>query len=219
LAATAGEVLTDDAAGLRDLTAAHCPPPAGPGASAPGLEGDLVMAQPSPDTSSMSPVPPGTYRLDPDRSTVRVAVKTFVGLLTVHGTFRLQSGQVTIAADPLASRAQAVIATKSFNSGNILRDHDVISGELLDAAAYPTITFTSSRIQQAGADWVVSGSVTARGTTSDAEMRVREVRMEGSAVRFRATTTVDRTRFGLTKRKGLVGQFVDIEIKAVAVPV
>lgn len=177
------------------------------------------MTQPSPDTSPTSPVSPGTYRLDTDRSTVRVAVKAFVGLLTVRGDFRLQSGQVTIAADPAASKAQAVIAANSFSSGNTVRDRDVISAELLNASAYPAITFTSTRIQWAGRDWVVFGSVTARGTTADAEMRVREARMEGTAIRFRATAMLDRTRFGLTKRKGLVGQFVEVEIEAVGIPV
>jgi polyisoprenoid-binding protein YceI len=177
------------------------------------------MTQPPPDASPRSPVPPGTYRLDPDHSTVRVAVKAFVGLLTVHGSFRLQSGQVTIAADPLASQAQAVIAADSFTSGNTLRDHDVISGELLDASTYPTITFTSTRIQRAGEGWVVFGSITARGTSSDTEMRVREARMEGGAVRFRATAMLDRTRFGLTRRKGLVGEIVEIEIEATGVPI
>jgi polyisoprenoid-binding protein YceI len=177
------------------------------------------MTQPSPDTSPVPSIPPGTYRLDPDRSTIRVGVKAFIGLLTVHGSFRLQSGRVTIAADPLASETQAVIAADSFTSGNTLRDHDVISGELLDASAYPTITFTSTHIQPMGEDWVVFGSITARGTSSDAEVRVREARMEGSAVRFRATATLDRTRFGLTKRKGLVGQTVEIAIEVTGVPI
>jgi polyisoprenoid-binding protein YceI len=167
----------------------------------------------------MSPVPPGTYRLDPDRSTIHVGVKTFIGLLTVHGSFRLQSGQVTIAADPLASKAQAVIAAGSFASGNTMRDKDVISADLLDASTYPTITFTSTRVQPAGKEWVVSGSITAHGTSADAEIRVREAQMEGSTARFRAITTLDRTSFGLTKKKGLVGQTVDVAIEAIGVPV
>ncbi len=82
-----------------------------------------------------------------------------------------------------------VIAADSFFSGNALRDKDVISGELLDASTYPTITFTSTRIRPAGDGWVVSGSITARGTASDAEMRVREARTDGSAIRFLATAS------------------------------
>ena len=43
------------------------------------------------------PVPqPGTYALDPDLTTIRADVKAMFGLVTVHGTFRLKDGQVTI---------------------------------------------------------------------------------------------------------------------------
>jgi len=177
------------------------------------------MTQPPSGTSSTSPVPPGTYRLDPERTTIHVDVKTFVGLLTVHGSFRLQSGQVTIAADPLTSSAEAVIAAGSFTSGNAMRDHDVISADLLDAVAHPTITFTATGVQRAGRDWIVSGVITARGTSADAEMRVREARMEGSAARFSATASLDRTSFGLIKRRGLIGQAIEVAIDAIGVPV
>jgi polyisoprenoid-binding protein YceI len=32
---------------------------------------------------------PGTYTLDPERTTIRADVKAMFGLMTVHGTFRL----------------------------------------------------------------------------------------------------------------------------------
>jgi polyisoprenoid-binding protein YceI len=214
------EVLEDYTAALRD------PLGAGRTAGKPGgachQEGDPAMAQPSPGTPPVSPVPPGTYRLDPDRSTIRVDVKTFLGLMTVHGSFQLESGQVIIAADPLTSTAQAVIDARSFASGNTIRDHDVISADLLDSSTYPTITFISTRVRPDGASWVMSGSVTARGTSADTEVRVREARMErmeeGGAARFRATATLDRTSFGLTKRKNMIGQMVEVVIDAIGVP-
>ena len=40
----------------------------------------------------------------------RADVKAMFGLTTVHGTFRLQSGQVSIGADPSTSSVQASIA-------------------------------------------------------------------------------------------------------------
>ena len=61
---------------------------------------------------------PGTYTLDPERTTIRADAKAMFGLLTVHGTFQLQSGQVSIAADPGASSVQASIAAASYASGN-----------------------------------------------------------------------------------------------------
>ena len=41
---------------------------------------------------------------------------------------------------------------------------------------------------------------------------------EDGAARFRATARLDRTSFGVTKKKGMVGRTVDLVIEAVAQP-
>ena len=162
--------------------------------------------------------PPGTYTLDPERTTIRADVKAMFGLLTVHGTFRLRAGQVSIAADQGASSVQASIEAGSFASGNTTRDADVVSASLLDAKAYPEITFTGEGARRDGDVWVVPGSVTAHGTTVPAEVRLTDVREEAGGARFLATARLDRTSFGLTKKKGMVGRTVDLVIEAVAQP-
>ena len=91
------------------------------------------MAEQTPDTNPADAPSPGDYTLDPERTTIRADVKAMFGLLTVHGTFRLRSGQVSIAADPAASSVQASIEAGSFASGNATRDADVVSATLLDA--------------------------------------------------------------------------------------
>ena len=140
------------------------------------------------------------------------------GLTTVHGTFRLQSGQVSIADDPGASSVRASIAAGSYASGNTTRDADVVSASLLDAKAYPEITFTGEGARRDGDAWVVPGSVTAHGTAVPAEVRLTDVREEAGGARFLATARLDRTSFGLTKKKGMVGRTVDLVIEAVAQP-
>jgi polyisoprenoid-binding protein YceI len=170
-------------------------------------------------TEHVPDVPPaGRYTLDPERTTIRADVKAMFGLLTVHGTFRLRSGQVSIAPDPDASSVQASIEAGSFASGNATRDADVISAALLDAKAYPEITFTGQGAHRDGGGWVVPGSVTAHGTTVPAEIRLGDVRLEAGEARFRATARLDRTSFGVTKKKGMVGRTVDLVIEAVAQP-
>ena len=146
---------------------------------------------------------PGTYTLDPERTTIRADVKAMFGLMTVHGTFRLQSGQASIAAG-------------SYASGNTSRDADVVSANLLDAKAYPEITFSGQGARRDGDSWVLPGSVTAHGTAVPAEVRLSDAREEAGAARFRATARLDRTSFGVTKKKGMVGRTVDLVIEAVA---
>jgi polyisoprenoid-binding protein YceI len=158
----------------------------------------------------------GTYTLDPERTTIRCDCKAMFGLFTVHGTFRLTAGQVTIAADAGASAVQATIDSASYDSGNKTRDADVTSATLLDVKAYPEITFTGSGARQEGADWVLSGSVTAHGVTQPAQVRITQARLDGQAARFLATATLDRTAFGITKKKGMVGAAVHLTIDAAA---
>jgi hypothetical protein len=43
--------------------------------------------------------PPGSYNLDPERSTVLANVKALFDLVTVHGLFRVKEGQVVVAED------------------------------------------------------------------------------------------------------------------------
>jgi polyisoprenoid-binding protein YceI len=176
------------------------------------------MTEHASETFPADAPPPGTYTLDPERTTVRADVKAMFGLLTVHGTFRLRSGQVLIAADPAASTVQASIEAGSFASGNATRDADVVSATLLDAKAYPEITFTGRGARRDGDGWVVPGSVTAHGTAVPAEVRLGDARLEAGGARFRATARLDRTSFGVTKKKGMVGRTVDLVIEAVAQP-
>jgi polyisoprenoid-binding protein YceI len=160
----------------------------------------------------------GTYQLDPEQTEIHCDCKAMLGLLTVHGTFRLRQGRISIDADPARSSVAAVIDADSYSSGFGMRDADVRSAVLLDTGRHPEITFTSCAVR-AGHDWVVDGSVTARGVTQPAQVEVTEARLDGGVVRVRATATLDRTSFGITRKKGLVGRTVHLTIDAVAVPV
>jgi polyisoprenoid-binding protein YceI len=176
------------------------------------------MTQPVPETVPSVALPPGTYALDPGRTTVRANVRAMFGLLTVHGTFRLKSGQVIIAADPGESSVRAVIDAGSYTSGNAKRDADVLSPGLLDARGFPELVFTGRGASPDGTGWVVAGSVTAHGTPAQAQVRISSVRVEGGTARFLASARLDRTSFGITARKAVIGRTVTVLIDAAAYP-
>jgi polyisoprenoid-binding protein YceI len=161
---------------------------------------------------------PGTFRLDPDRTTVRVDGKGMLGLIPVHGTMRLVSGEVTIADDPGRSGVRAVIDPASYSSGNGKRDKDVTSSNLLDAQAYPEITFSGEEARAQGGGWVVPGTVAAHGVSVRTELTIDDVRSEDGAIRFHAVATLDRTQFGVTKMKAMVARTVNVIIDATAIP-
>jgi polyisoprenoid-binding protein YceI len=175
------------------------------------------MTQPDSPVSAQATIPPGTYRLDPERSTVRADTKAMFGLFTVHGTLRLRSGEITVADDPTSSGVQASVDAASYASGNATRDKDITSANFLDAEAFPEITFEGTEISQDGTDWIVSGEVTAHGTSVPAKFRVHEAAIDNGEARFQVTTRLERASFGVTKKKGMVGSTVDVAIDAVGV--
>jgi polyisoprenoid-binding protein YceI len=156
----------------------------------------------------------GTYELDPAASTITFATRHLFGLAPVKGTFRLISGQITIA-DPLtSSTASAVIDAASFATGNPRRDQDVKSARLLHVNDHPQITFRSTELAQDGAAWRLRGQITARGTSAPAELAITEAAARDDVLQIRATTRVDRYAHGLTTAKGRAARHLDIEITA-----
>jgi 2-polyprenyl-6-methoxyphenol hydroxylase-like FAD-dependent oxidoreductase len=118
------------------------------------------------------------------------------------------------AEDPAACTARATIDASSYDSGNARRDRDVSSPALLDAGRFPDITFTGTGARAEHDSWIVDGSVSAHGATDTIQVRVSEARTEGDGAYFRATARLDRTRLGISGKKGMVGRNVTLSIEA-----
>jgi polyisoprenoid-binding protein YceI len=174
------------------------------------------MNQPSPGASAVTP-PPGRYRLDPARTTIRADVPAMFGLVTVRGTFRLTDGEVHIAPDPAQSSVRLTIDAASFSSGRAMWDADVISAALLDASAYPEIAFAGRGPRPDGTGWLLSGEVTAHGVTAPVDIRITLSGAGDGVARFRAFARLERTSFGITKQRGMVGTTVDLTVDAACV--
>jgi polyisoprenoid-binding protein YceI len=168
-----------------------------------------------PDTAAAVQIPAaGTYRIDPAASSLTFATRHMFGLGAVKGSFRLVSGEITIADPVTVSAASAVIDAASFHTGSAARDKAVKSASFLHIAEHPQITFRSTELARDGGTWKLSGQITARGTTAPAELTVTEARTDEDGPVIRATTRVDRYAHGITKKKGMAGRYLDLEITA-----
>jgi polyisoprenoid-binding protein YceI len=156
----------------------------------------------------------GTYRIDPEHSAIAFVTKSLFGLETVRGTFRIRDGEIVIAADTARSTARATIEAGSFRTDKPRRDKDVTSKRFLDAARYPTITFTSTGLAHGPDGWRLTGTLTVRDTTSEVALVVSE-----QAPGFlRATARVDRHVAGVTAGRGLISRYLDLTLDVKAVP-
>lgn len=161
------------------------------------------------------------WQLDPAHSSAQFAVK-HMGISTVRGTFTKLSG--TLHYDPADMKDDSVdvtIDSASVDTRVQMRDNDLRSDHFFDVQKYPAITFKSKRVESAGPDKLkVIGDLTIRGVTKEVALDV-----DGPSKPFNdgrghlhigasATTTVDRTQFGMTADQGMVGNDISLTIDA-----
>src|SRR5262249_23867605 len=90
----------------------------------------------------------GRYRIDAQKSNVTFKGRHMFGLATLRGTFAIRHGVIDVT-DPIAdSTVRVEIDTASFHTGNKQRDRDVRSTRFLDTGRYPSMTFTSQRLDR-----------------------------------------------------------------------
>jgi polyisoprenoid-binding protein YceI len=159
----------------------------------------------------------GTYRLDPDRSTIHYSGKHRFGTGTVHATFKLRSGEISVADPFTSSVVKLVVDASSFTSNSARRDKDVRSKTLLDVATYPDIEFSSRQLRDNGDSWIVAGDVRTHDHALPVEVVIDRVTQDGDAIRLQGRADrLDRYALGVTKGKGMVGRYLDLELDAVA---
>jgi YceI-like domain len=91
----------------------------------------------------------------------------------VHGHFDRFIGQVVTAEDPLRSSATATVDLDSVNTGDEARDKDLRSGNFLDAADFPAMTYRTTGVRREGKGYVVDGELTVHGVTQPVSLRFR----------------------------------------------
>jgi polyisoprenoid-binding protein YceI len=168
-------------------------------------------------TASIAALSPGTYRIDPTKSQVRYSGKHMFGLGTVHATFTIRDGELRIGEPLETSTATITVDAASFTSKNARRDRDVRSAGLLDTDKYADITFASEGLQQTEDNMLVKGAVTAHGHTVPVDVRIDRVTHEGTGISVHGRAEhLDRTAFGITGSRGMVGRYLDLELDAFA---
>lgn len=168
-------------------------------------------------TVATETITPGRYHLDPSRSRVLYSGKHMFGLGTVHATFTIRDGELRVDEELTASEVSVTVAAASFSSNSARRDKDVRSAGLLHADKYPDITFTSHGLRTAPDGWLMAGTVTAHGHSAPADVRIHRVSREGADIRIQGRVEhLDRTAFGITGSRGIVGRYLDLGLDVFA---
>jgi len=146
-----------------------------------------------------------TWVSDPAHSEVDFSI-THMSISNVHGRFGKVNATINYnEADVTKSTVAAMIDVSTLDTGEPARDTHVKSPDFFDAANLSTATFTSTSVAKSGTTLTITGNLTLHGVTKPVVLKLEEpgksqVGMDGKSVHrgFTATTTINRTDFGLS---------------------
>lgn len=157
----------------------------------------------------------GTWTIDPLHSGVGFTVRHLV-VSRVRGRFGTFEGTIVTGADPLASSVTATVDLASVDTGNAQRDEHVRSGDFLDVANYPSMSYRSTGVRAEGEDFVLDGELSLRGRTREVPLRLeiggfgpdpfrQDDPFKGARAGFTATGELSRLEFGVGEATTVAG--------------
>ena len=166
----------------------------------------MTMTAPAPVQNLQPPSRPATWQIDPAHSLVEFSVRHMM-VSTVKGRFTDVKGSIAFdPADLSRSSVEVAVGAASITTGDDQRDAHLRSADFLDVERFPTLTFTSTRVEPVGASAQrarIFGQLTLHGVTREV---VLEAELNGSGqtpygttvAGFTAHTTINRKDFDLT---------------------
>jgi polyisoprenoid-binding protein YceI len=121
----------------------------------------------------------------------------------VRGRFPVTAGHLDIAADPRNSSVVATIDVSAVESGDPKRDEHLRSADFFDTEHYPTVTFTSTNVDDHGdGNFTLYGELTVKDTTRPVALQGEFLGAQSSPwgderIGFTAETEVNRKDWGL----------------------
>ena len=141
--------------------------------------------------------------IDPAHSFLEFSGRHMV-VSTYKGRFTGVSGTLVLdQANPANSSVEALVDATTVHTSNDQRDGHIKSGDFLDVANHPTLTFKSTKVEPTGAQTAkVTGDLTLHGTTRplifDVEFFGMEKNPYGKVLAgFEAKSSFNRKDFGL----------------------
>jgi len=172
-----------------------------------------------------APAATTTYKFDPRHCSAQFAV-THLMISTVRGEFRSLSGTAIVDdSDITKSSVEVTIDATTIDTREPNRDTDLKSPNFFDVAKYPTITFKSTKVENAAPGHLkITGDLTIHGVTKSVTLDVTAPKppikdpwgLQRTAVS--GTTRINRQEFGLNYNKTIdngglvVGNDVDITL-------
>jgi polyisoprenoid-binding protein YceI len=176
------------------------------------------MTAPAVDTAKVSG---GNYTVDNHHTQVAWTIN-HLGFNDYFGLFGQITGTLSLdKAKPANSKVSLTIPISEVVTSRVDLNKHLLSADFFDVAKYPTATFVStSVVPMPGNMATITGNLTLLGQTKPMVFTAKltgagpNLITKKETVGFQATTTIDRTQWGLTKYAPAVGAKVELRISA-----
>lgn len=163
-----------------------------------------------------TPVPAGTYNLDPAHSLIGFSVR-HLEINWVEGRFHDFTGAINFNdQDITKSTVEFTAKIESIDTGVAPRDKHLKTADFFDAATYPELKFTSTKIEKKGKDqYILHGDFTLKGVTKQIEFpfsMTGAIKDPWGNTRFgiEAHTKINRRDYGINYGNALPGGGFDV---------
>jgi polyisoprenoid-binding protein YceI len=174
-----------------------------------------------PETTT-TPVPAGTWAIDPAHSSVGFTVRHMM-VSKVRGKFTDFAADIVTTEDPLESTVNATVQMASVDTSDNNRDEHLRTNDFFDVEHHPTMTLRSTKIERVRSDYKLHADLTIRGVIRpvvfDLELGgVAKDPWGNTRAGFTATGSINRKDFGLKYNAPLetggvlIGDKVTIEL-------
>jgi polyisoprenoid-binding protein YceI len=167
-------------------------------------------------------IPPGTWRVQPERSRVGFRVK-HVGFSSADGSFESFDGEIDAGPGGVAARGGVEVA--SIRTGDSQRDSLLASPLFFDAGQHPRIEFSSAGVEELGGGRLrIEGELTIAGRSNPLSLDARVLEQGEGELRLSASGEISRRAYALRFRGPMsagnraVGDRVSIELDLRAAP-
>jgi polyisoprenoid-binding protein YceI len=175
------------------------------------------------DVQSTLGIQAGTWTIDPSHSEIGFTARHLMS--KVRGLFEKFEGQI-VTGEQLS--ATATIDLNSINTRDANRDAHLRSADFFDVENSGPMTFTSTKVEQGGKGFLVTGDLTIKGVTKPVTLDVEFLGTDtdpwgGTRAGFEGTTQISRKEWGVDFNipmdggRLLVGDKIDIAVVVQAV--
>lgn len=148
----------------------------------------------TPPSQAAADVTSGSWRLDPERSSVEFHVRHFYGLITVKGRFDRYAGTLDLGAQPAV---ELIIDADSLDTKQARRDQHLRSADFFDVAHHSQVRFASDSAALRDDTLTVQGQLAAAGKQIPLELDATVREVDGELM-IEATTHADHRALGMT---------------------